>query len=560
MSLQQFPPAARRVRRLHVRASAEDEARHAAVLLGDALTTASLPDADRERLIVIRRLALGRIPGRVSPASLALHIERVTHAIISQAVTYDLASAGAANAVAFPDRGEAIVALARLHATNASADEWFWPAVVHGWHHGDSRGERWSRLLEAAHGVPEAAVVAAAVLGQAIRARAQDELLASIPSGQGVRWLRAAGWGRVSPQRVDAPWRPPASVRSEIVQHWRQRWGPADDRLIWLATLMAVLEHRTCLGDPRLPAKIAFALETLDAGKALDTNPLPRPVNCSSQVVPPAQTPAASTPPSTAPEASAAPGPARLLSSGARANTDRDLPVWSPDVMPRAPIGDAPSEHRAVASSRPESLAVPQANLRAKLFDEERFNPEARAGFLTVFAGLLFVVPILERLEFAAFLATQPALLDGAFPARLVRFIGRQAGMPLTDPLALALHTEIGDDEDTLVFGPSEISYQLPIRARNILATPAPRHAIDSAFTVWLTAVRRWCRRRARFGLTTLIRRPGRIQMTRTHLDASFALSQLDVRVRRVALDVDPGWVPWMGRVVQFRYDAHDRG
>jgi hypothetical protein len=30
--------------------------------------------------------------------------------------------------------------------------------------------------------------------------------------------------------------------------------------------------------------------------------------------------------------------------------------------------------------------------------------------------------------------------------------------------------------------------------------------------------------------------------------------------VRRVALDVDPGWVPWMGRVVQFRYDAHDRG
>ena len=550
MSLQQFPPAARRVRRLHVRASAEDEARHAAVLLGDALSTASLPDADRERLIVIRRLALGRIPGRVSPASLALHIERVTHDILSRAVTYDLPSAGAANAIAFPDRGEAIVALARLHATDASADEWFWPAVVHGWHPGASRGERWSRLLDAAHGVPEAAVVAAAVLDQAIRARAQDELLASIPSGRGVRWLRAAGWGSVSPHHVEAPWRPLASVRSEIVRHWRQQWGPADDRLIWLATLMTVLEHRTCLGDPRLPAKIAFALE------ALDTSSVPHPVDCSAQAVHPALSRAGSTPPSTAPEPSAAPEPADLVPSRPRANIDRGLPVWSPDVMPHPPIVDAAFEHRAVASSPPKPLAV--SHHRAKGVDAER--GEARAGFLTFFAGLLFVVPILERLEFATFLASQPALVDGAFPARLVRFIGRQAGMPLTDPLALALDAEIGDDEDTWAIGSSEIPWQLPMCARNILATPAPRLATDSVFTVWLTAVRRWCRRRARFGLTTLIRRPGRILMTRTHLDASFALSQLDVRVRRVALDVDPGWVPWMGRVVQFRYDAHDFG
>jgi hypothetical protein len=548
MSLQQFSPAARRVHRLHVRASAEDEARHAAVLLADALSTASLPDADRERLIVIRRLALGRIPGRVSPASLALHIERVTQDIMSQAVTYDVASAGAANAVAFPDRGEAIIALARLHATGASGDEWFWPAVVHGWHPGASRGDRWSRVLEAAHAVPEAAVVAAAVLDQAIRARAQDELLASIPSGRGVRWLRAAGWGSVSPLQVEASWRPLASVRSEIVQHWKQQWGPADDRLIWLATLLTVLEHRTCLGDPQLLAKIAFALE------ALDTSTPPRPVDRSPQAVGPAPPPAASTPPSIAP------GPAGPVPSGARANIDRALPVWPPDVMPGAPIVDATFEHRAVASSPPGPLAIPQANHPAKHVDAERVYPEARTGFFTPFAGLLFVVPILERLEFATFLASQPALLDGAFPARLVRFIGRQAGIPLTDPLALAFDAEIGDDEDTSLVGSSDLPYQLPIRARDILAAPAPRLAINSVFTVWLTAVRRWCRRRARFGLTTLIRRPGRIQMTRTHLDVSFALSQLDVRVRRVALDVDPGWVPWMGRVVQFRYDAHDLG
>ena len=62
-------------------------------------------------------------------------------------------------------------------------------------------------------------------------------------------------------------------------------------------------------------------------------------------------------------------------------------------------------------------------------------------------------------------------------------------------------------------------------------------------------------------GLTTLIRRPGRVHISRTHIAAGFALSQIDVRLRRLALDVDPGWVPWMGRVVQFNYgERYDRG
>jgi hypothetical protein len=30
--------------------------------------------------------------------------------------------------------------------------------------------------------------------------------------------------------------------------------------------------------------------------------------------------------------------------------------------------------------------------------------------------------------------------------------------------------------------------------------------------------------------------------------------SQVDMTVRRAGLDLDPGWVPWLGRVVQFHY------
>ena len=81
-----------------------------------------------------------------------------------------------------------------------------------------------------------------------------------------------------------------------------------------------------------------------------------------------------------------------------------------------------------------------------------------------------------------------------------------------------------------------------------------PRCAIESPIDLWLTAVRRWSRRRARMGLAALIRRPARVHASRTHIEVAFHMSQLDVRLRRMALDVDPGWVSWFGRIVQYQY------
>ena len=40
----------------------------------------------------------------------------------------------------------------------------------------------------------------------------------------------------------------------------------------------------------------------------------------------------------------------------------------------------------------------------------------------------------------------------------------------------------------------------------------------------------------------------------RTDLDVSLPLDQADIRVRRAGLDLDPGWLPWFGRVVRFHY------
>ena len=47
---------------------------------------------------------------------------------------------------------------------------------------------------------------------------------------------------------------------------------------------------------------------------------------------------------------------------------------------------------------------------------------------------------------------------------------------------------------------------------------------------------------------------PGRIAVTRTHVDVVFTLDQIDLRVRAAGLDHDPGWVPSLGRIVSFHF------
>ena len=54
-------------------------------------------------------------------------------------------------------------------------------------------------------------------------------------------------------------------------------------------------------------------------------------------------------------------------------------------------------------------------------------------------------------------------------------------------------------------------------------------------------------------------RRPARLDLTSTHADVWLGMDQTDLRVRRAGLDLDPGWVPWFGRVVRFHYGPRPR-
>jgi hypothetical protein len=55
---------------------------------------------------------------------------------------------------------------------------------------------------------------------------------------------------------------------------------------------------------------------------------------------------------------------------------------------------------------------------------------------------------------------------------------------------------------------------------------------------------------------TSALARPGRISVTRTHVDVVLDLEDIDMAARVSGLDRDPGWVPDLGRVVCFHFEA----
>ena len=69
----------------------------------------------------------------------------------------------------------------------------------------------------------------------------------------------------------------------------------------------------------------------------------------------------------------------------------------------------------------------------------------------------------------------------------------------------------------------------------------------------WLRVTSYWLNQH-QLRLRKLVQRRGLTAVTETHLDICLPLEESDLNIRRLALDLDPGWVPWLGRVIQYHY------
>jgi hypothetical protein len=222
----------------------------------------------------------------------------------------------------------------------------------------------------------------------------------------------------------------------------------------------------------------------------------------------------------------------RLISRIAPDATSADDPM---DVT--APIADL---HGDDPSAMPSELAL-ESGMAVQIeaaVDEHRVPDETDAdeskGYpVTEWGGLLFVLNLVDA-EVLDLLQSVP------FRPALVTIASLLADTAEQDPGVQAFAGCLGaveqsdapplpglDRADTTAVAAARGTAQLLLRRLADLGFPDAEHVLRRRATLWAE--------------------PG-------WLEAEFSVDEVDLDTRRTGLDIDPGWLPWLGTVVKFRY------
>ena len=677
----------RRVRRVALEAPHEGLVRRGAVLLEDALRTATLGD-DGGRLVLVRRLDAGVILPGGSASSVALSLERSYRSAESSAVHGGDPSAPSARAVWFADAVEAHAVLASRLALGEVPSAWFWRLAVPAWRAELPRGEALRVVLASAMATEAGAGAAVSLVAELHALGGLGGLLDALRPADGGALLAACGWvvpssalspGLPSPLSSSPGALPPVSretalggvdvVWRAMIAERARTWGAGDARTLWLAAVALVADAPARWLDPALPRRARALVEALTASPlpSVEADAVAGEGAASASVAGPndaigvsalsdgnAQSaeavgeagPAerAQRNPASAEARSAthesresSPSPENAVAqpgnevgrasveaaqtvNGRAAAEGRASPDREADSPSAKASADRAGEAEREAARRAEGDAGRAVERKGREGERREDSPpgEDEAGSaprrrravtdgvprVTAGAGLLFLVPVLERLGMAALLREEPHLANADLPARVLARVARRAGVPAGDPV-LELFPASPRDPGALPFAwPAvwergiarqgawpvrraagqggrrvlfDASGRLPLAAWRGETAPDRVAALangvegeggsetrsDGELLVeaWAMALRRWCRRYARMGLRAVVLRPGRVAATRTHVDLLMDHRRADLRVRRAGMDIDPGWVAWLGRVVGFHYlHGEERG
>jgi hypothetical protein len=564
-----------RVRQLRLHAPDDAAVRRGAWLIEDALRTATLAGADEPRLYLIRRLDLGTFRDDVAPQTLALAIERRVALLRAAAVPAAAADAERAVAVWFPDEPTAIAAVAARRAAGASVEAWFWRQVAGG---AATQVEVGAALIACvvAAAATAAGPAAVALTVAAIEDARAGALLALLAPVDGpallARTLPGAAVGR---RAVPTDRASDAALLASLPVRWRARlvmWATrwqGDARAIWLAVLARIAAS----GAVAAPAvAVADAIALVSAAIAVGADAITAPDRPAA--------PRTVREPDLAPDAAAAPAATVAPQPGHGEPDEVVAGVRAAAVIgPRAPQREAAPEVIAAAIAEPVAAApiAPIAQPITQPRDADA-DPTVRSSV----AGVLLLTRALAELGIARWLDAHPWAAAQGFAARLLAAVAVAHGASLDDPIVHALAPAGLDGPDGPFVVPARwrpliarraahrhrapageviLAGQMPVAAwpHGALGLPARRHPapVDDrpwAILAWQRALDRWLRCYARLELGEVIARPGALAATPTHVTIAFPLRAIDLRVRTSGLDIDPGWVPWLGRVVRFAY------
>lgn len=210
----------------------------------------------------------------------------------------------------------------------------------------------------------------------------------------------------------------------------------------------------------------------------------------------------------------------------------RALQAPQPTPAPRAPTATGPTSTPPPLPEQAHEPLPTQPPLVDDLIPPPPELPDTGCDLPTAQAGLLFWLGQIST--------GQPALedlppLDDALPLWL-RALGRALGCDDGD---VALRAFCGGE--------------LPHGADTPPDIDALAQATASRWAAWVDAL---APDLPAPRLQHICRRPGTLHIEPGWIELRLSLDQVETPIRRLGLDLDPGWLPWLGCVVKVRYEG----
>jgi hypothetical protein len=551
----------RYVRRSHLKLTNGASRQRVFYSLEEALRLAALPGEEEGRIYCFRTIRLAGIPANAARAVWMERVQQTLSALAAQAVHASHPSAAGAAAVYFHNEEEALETLLRQLVLADAAPQWYFTSVL-GTSPETGRAAQIRTVLERLRQPSMPAGAAAAIVLEAIGASDPAPLLAAIPDVLARDWLR-----ELEPPKILAAEPPPIVVPERFaiaIERAAAHFGWRDPRTVWLAVQVAIcLAPATAASGTALKAARA-ALRTLEAAQAPLARRIEGPAQRSARplVFDEESEPAQSNAPVERASLSASRiepiAPATGDVGEAPASKAAENRVELPPAL--NPLRDEDEPPRAIAredSAVSPNPAAPLEPVPAALPRQHASSP-ALLGEPTRAVGLFFLLPALRRLGIVAALDAHPPLREASFVEHILKRIAAQAGVTPGDPILVCLHPE--DQEFHL---PETLPSGGAIWPANLVPPRNVAPAAERLLRIWVLAVRRWCWRMGQIPVREIVLRPGRVWLTRTDLDVTLPLADAEIRIRRIGLDIDPGWLPWFGnfgRVVRFHYREREPG
>lgn len=217
-------------------------------------------------------------------------------------------------------------------------------------------------------------------------------------------------------------------------------------------------------------------------------------------------------------------------------------------VIPSYIAGDAETDVTASAKHSVAESGATAGRLRPASLPNVRPvseppPPDPRRRSLTAAGGLLFLVHLVERLDLPERLAEAPELQHRSLRWSLHRLALLTAGLTDDDPAALAF-CGLGPD------APPPSRNEAPPSEDELTLLQAVTEELAQTL---VDALGRNLEPPAKI-LAEICGRPAEVVAELGWIDIVLLLDDVSTEIRRAGLDIDPGWVPWLGIVLRFVY------